>query len=371
MQISFTQTTSALPRSPPYRILVVGNFDPAAQAADALPIRVDRSGFPTLLETLAPAIVLELDNRLTGTGETWWPRIELRSLKDFTPAGLLRHVPELNWIDALRRTINDVAAGKASPDGLRAALGDYGAIPALAGAIDLCRRALDMATTTPVATARTTPDAQTGWPGPAASNQASDGLEHLFDLVATPNQPDTGAAARDAVNSAIASFSRKSADHRPSAPLLTDASNRVTDLLQEQIGLILAHPRFQGLEQTWRGLRWLLDGVGGDAPVDIQLLQCASVDNAALAIAAAEPTETQDGTSRFDLVLLDFAFGPADSALLAALAKTAESGSTPILVTLADDFFITPEQRPLSRINDPASLLDQPEYLKWNALREN
>lgn len=40
---------------------------------------------------------------------------------------------------------------------------------------------------------------------------------------------------------------------------------------------------------------------------------------------------------------------------------------TPVLLTLDDGFLQPPEGKPLGRVRDPANLLDQPVYQRWNA----
>ena len=361
MQISFTHGPTELPRAPAYHLLVIGGFDPSAADGNQAPIRISRTDFQAVMDRIAPAIALDIDNRLTGNGETWWVRLQFRSLKDFTPAALIRQVPELDWIDALRRTIEDVAAGKRPAPTLREVLDDYAGIDGLAEVIRLCRTALaEEPSSAPVP--GSSPPPQAGRPA------ADDDLDRLFDMVSAPDQEDSGSAARNAVAGAIAAATRKGGRPRPmSGSGLADAAAAVTALLEAQLQGILSHPRFLDLEQAWRGLHWLLAGIGGDAPVDVQVLP-RSAQTAAAAIGAVTPTDAAEPAARFDLVLCDAVAGRTDLEWIRALAAAAEAAMTPVLITLDGRFFTPPGDRPLGRVRDPANLLEQPEYQKWNAL---
>jgi type VI secretion system protein ImpC len=375
MQISFTHGPSALPRAPAYRTLVLGDFDPEGAARHRGPIRIDRAGFNTVLDAVAPILSLDLDNALSDRAETWWLKLQLRSLADFTPEGLLRSIPELDWIDRLRQTINEVAAGRTPPGRLRDLLDDYTGIPALADAISHCRQALSTGEPPPEPQPKTTTSAPP--PMPSAPSDG-DSLDRLFDMIdAGKDGEDTSgpkpkSGASSAIGGAVAAMRRREGQRRPISGL-DAASARVTELLERQVRLILAHPRFIALEQAWRGLRWLLKGVGGDVPVDVQFLPCQLAD-AAEAITRAKPTAAEGAgettSSGFDLILADFSIGTQDLDQVLAIADAAETNMTPVLLTLDDGFLLPPTDTPLAKVRDPANLLDQPAYQLWNARRD-
>lgn len=382
MQISFTHGPDALPRAPTYRTLILGDFDPNGAARHQRPIRIERAGVNAVLDAVAPVIDLDLDNALSERAETWWLKLRFQSLADLTPQGLLRAIPELDWIDQLRRTIDEVAAGRTPSARLAGMLDDYAGIPALAEAIGRCRQALAAGESRPQPAAAPQPVPAAQAPQRGVKPSGDDPLEHLFDIVdagaggsatAPPSpapKPASGASA--AVGGAIAAMGRQGGKRRPIAGL-DGASALVTALLERQVRLILAHPRFIALEQAWRGLRWLLRGVQGDVPVDIQLMPCA-LDDAAEIIARVEPTAAEGAgdtaASGFDLILADFAVANSDLDRLTAIAEAAEARMTPVLLTLDDGFIQTPDGTPLSKVRDPANLLDAPAYQRWNAQRD-
>lgn len=49
---------------------------------------------------------------------------------------------------------------------------------------------------------------------------------------------------------------------------------RIDELLSDQVNAIISHPRFAGLEAAWRGVRWLIGGLGIDGKTRLQLLDC-------------------------------------------------------------------------------------------------
>ena len=374
MQISFTHGPNALPRAPAYRLLVLGDLEPEGAGRHTGPLRIDRVSFNGVLDAVAPVLSLDLDNVLSDSTETWWLKLQFRALADFTPEGLLRSIPELDWIDRLRQAINEVAAGRTPPGRLGELLDDYAGIPALADAVGRCRQALTAAETHP----EPAPEPRARRPAAPAPSDG-DSLDRLFDMVdaaqddadASPaGKPTSGAGS--AIGSAVAAMARQGGKRRPLTGL-DGASAQVTELLERQVRLILAHPRFIALEQAWRGLRWLLQGVGGDAPVDVQCLPCRFAA-AAEAIAKAKPTAAEGSGetagSGFDLILADFTVGVQDLDQILAIADAAETKMTPVLLTLDDGFLLPPADTPLAEVRDPANLLDQPLYQRWNARRD-
>ena len=379
MQISFTQGPAALPPAPAYRILVLAPLvptrrgpagldpvdgDPADGRDAALPLPVERGSFKALLERLAPQVSLEVENLLTSGDEPWWVPVRVRALSDFTAAGLIRQVPELAWIEALRQAIAAVAAGVEAPGPLRARLDDYAGVSALGAVLGRCRQAL--AEPPPAPRAAPAPPA----PRPRREAGTGDDLDRIFDLVDAPG-PAPQTQARSAVAGVIAAVSAGARERRPS-PALAGAAAAVADLLARQVRPLLAHPRLRTLEAAWRGLHLLLQGLAPDAGVQVLVMATdpghalADLEDALAGADAAGP----DGA--LDLVLMDLAFtaGPADTQRLAALARAAQGASVPLLVALDAGFFEAAAAAPLARVRDPARLLEGPAYTKWNAARD-
>lgn len=361
MQISFSVGASDIPRQPSYRVLVLGRFG-FQPVPDLATLPVERAGLAATLARSSPGVALDIDNVLTNGPEPWWLKLHFQNLADFTPEGLIRQIPELAWIDTLRQTVARVAAGRESSDRLLALLNGYAGIGGLGAALEICRRT--------VAVGAPVPKPPTAGQGPGRAE--ADDVARIFDLVDLPGATPQPSTARDAMAGAIATLA-KGAGGRPQPTAgLEAAVAAITDLLSRQLQPLLRDPRFEALEQAWRGLCFLAQGIGADADIEIRIA-ATDPDSVAEDLQAILGQPEDRGGGAFDLILIDLPFtsGLNDIDRLAAIAAKAEEESTAVLLPVADAFLVTPGGKPLGRIHDPAALLDQPVYAKWNAVRSD
>jgi type VI secretion system protein ImpB len=94
-------------RELPLKILAVGDYSGKVderQLEDREPINIDKDNFNSVMAEQKLATEVSVPNRLTGDGDLG-VSLKFESLKDFTPAGLAKQVPELQDLLAMREAL--------------------------------------------------------------------------------------------------------------------------------------------------------------------------------------------------------------------------------------------------------------------------
>ncbi len=96
----------------PLKMLIVGDFtmkDDETSLEDRKRVSVDKSNFGSVLKEQDLGLDVVVPNTLTGEGEM--PvKLNFKSLKDFTPAGIADQVPELATMLEVRNLLSDLKA---------------------------------------------------------------------------------------------------------------------------------------------------------------------------------------------------------------------------------------------------------------------
>jgi type VI secretion system protein ImpD len=171
--------------------------------------------------------------------------------------------------------------------------------------------------------------------------------------------------------------------------LLRDIA-RLDGLLSGQVNAILHHPRFQQLEASWRGLRYLVEQAQDRENVKVRVLDLSWKDLARDLDKAIEFDQSQlfkkiyedefgtPGGEPYGVLLGDYAVRPRpgpdhptdDLATLGKMAGVAAAAFAPFIAaahpSLLDLGRFTDLERPLNLARNFA----QPEYLRWRSLRQ-
>jgi len=94
-------------RELPLKILAVGDYTgrpDERQVEDRDPINIDKDNFNAVMAEQKLATEVAVPNRLTGDGDLG-VSLKFESLKDFTPAGLAKQIPELQDLLAMREAL--------------------------------------------------------------------------------------------------------------------------------------------------------------------------------------------------------------------------------------------------------------------------
>ncbi len=186
--------------------------------------------------------------------------------------------------------------------------------------------------------------------------------------------------------------SRSLADERGAVLAALDRDIAAIDaLLSAQANAVLHHPRFQRLEASWRGVRYLADQADPDDGVKVRILQLPWAELCRDLERAIEFDQSQlfgkiyseefgmPGGEPFGVLLGDYevlhkraAGHPSDDvAALKGMSQVAAAAFTPFVVGCLPGMFGVDRFRELGIHVDLGSTFNQLEYLRWRSLQES
>jgi type VI secretion system ImpC/EvpB family protein len=160
-------------------------------------------------------------------------------------------------------------------------------------------------------------------------------------------------------------------------------------LLTRQLNAILHHPALQRLEAGWLGLRYLVDQIEEGAPVKVRILNITHKELATDLERAIEFDHSQifgkvytdefgmPGGEPYGLLIGDYEMRlrpdpqqpVRDMVMLSSLASVAAAAFAPFVTALHPSFLDLERFAELERPLNLARTFEQPDYLKWRALR--
>ncbi|OAI38765.1 hypothetical protein AYO40_06410 [Planctomycetaceae bacterium SCGC AG-212-D15] len=164
---------------------------------------------------------------------------------------------------------------------------------------------------------------------------------------------------------------------------------QIDGLLARQIDAILHHPLVQKLESSWRGLRYLVDQIEEGATVKVRVLNITHKELATDLERAIEFDQSQlfhkiyneefgmPGGEPYGLLIGDYEIRlrPApdhpinDMVMLSAVAGVSAAAFAPFITAVHPSFLDLEGFADLERPLNLPRTFQQPEYLKWRALR--
>lgn len=175
------------------------------------------------------------------------------------------------------------------------------------------------------------------------------------------------------------------------ARLLARDLAEIDDLINAQVNAIIHHPRFQQLEASWRGLRFLVQQAEPDEGVMIRVLNVTWSELARDAEQALEFDQSQlfrkiyseefgaPGGLPFGLLVGDYQIRHKPSAehpiddlsVLGSIAQVAAASFSPFVSAAHPSLFGLDDFAQLERPMSLPRIFEQLEYIKWNALRDS
>ena len=165
---------------------------------------------------------------------------------------------------------------------------------------------------------------------------------------------------------------------------LDDMIAEIDRKLSLQVDEVLHNSEFQKLESTWRSLQFLVDRVDFRENVKIEVLNVTKeelmedfedapeVVKSGLYQTVYSAEYGQFGGKPYACLIGNYEFGagPQDIRLLQHTAAVAAMSHTPFLAATAPEFFGVDDFNTLPNLKDIKSILEGPQYLKWQAFRE-
>ncbi|BEH11689.1 MULTISPECIES: type VI secretion system contractile sheath large subunit [Geobacter] len=170
-----------------------------------------------------------------------------------------------------------------------------------------------------------------------------------------------------------------------SKAVLDDMIAEIDRKLSLQMDEILHHPQFQELESCWRSLHFLVDRTDFRENNRIELLNATKeellddfedapeVAKSGLYKTVYSAEYGQFGGKPFGAIIGNYDFGPGaqDIKLLQSLAAVAGMAHAPFMAAASPQFFGCDDFTALPNLKDITSILEGPQYAKWQAFRES
>lgn len=155
--------------------------------------------------------------------------------------------------------------------------------------------------------------------------------------------------------------------------------------LEAQVNAILHEKNFQKLESSWRSLRYLMENIQFRENIKVEILNVSKEDLAADLEDAADLSRSgffkvaysdeygQFGGEPYGVILGNFDVNPnaPDMQMLNRVAAVAAMTHAPFITNAGPEFFGSETFEGLPKLKDLKSLLEGPQYAKWNGFREN
>lgn len=154
--------------------------------------------------------------------------------------------------------------------------------------------------------------------------------------------------------------------------------------LTEQVNAILHHPRFQKLEASWRGLRYVVSQLEDDRNIKVRLLSVSWKELANDQRKAVEFDRSElfrkvysgefgvAGGEPFGVLIGDYEIGPSveDMATLGGIAQSAAAAFAPFIAAAHPNMFGLDEFAGLERSINLQRVFEQKEFIHWRRFRE-
>jgi len=109
----------------PLKLLVLGNFSQrskTASIADRKRVDINQHNFNGVIQSLSPQLKLSVKNLLHANADELPAQLKFDSIKDFHPDEIIKQIPELSQLLAMRNILKDLKASVLDKQSLLSAL---------------------------------------------------------------------------------------------------------------------------------------------------------------------------------------------------------------------------------------------------------
>lgn len=95
----------------PLKLLVLGDFsnaDDGVALADKSKVSINKNNFNAVLAEHNPRATIDVENTLAGDGSEMAVKLDFKSMRDFHPEQVVRQIPELRALLAMRNLLRDL-----------------------------------------------------------------------------------------------------------------------------------------------------------------------------------------------------------------------------------------------------------------------
>jgi type VI secretion system protein ImpC len=188
------------------------------------------------------------------------------------------------------------------------------------------------------------------------------------------------------LNLLMANYTPESARSGYNKAMTQAISDKIDEIINDQLNEIIHHPKFKEFEATWLGINDLVKNTNFKANIKIDLLdatkeelaidfECNSIDITGSEIFKKVYFGEYDqfGGQAYGAMigLYDFDKTPDDIDFLSTAGKVATAAHSPFIGNISPSFFGLSKHSDIEAITDIEGLLQQPRYGQWNKLRDS
>lgn len=167
--------------------------------------------------------------------------------------------------------------------------------------------------------------------------------------------------------------------------LLDSYIDKIDQTISGQLDAIMHHPKFQEVESTWRGLKYLVERCDFKSNTKVELLDVSKED--LREDFEESPDSTQSGLYKHIYVQeydtpggepvsaivsnYEFDASAQDIALLTEVSRIASVAHAPFLASVGSKFFGKDSIDEIPKVHDLANYMDRAEYIRWKGFRES
>ncbi len=159
---------------------------------------------------------------------------------------------------------------------------------------------------------------------------------------------------------------------------------QIDAMLSKQVAAVMHNEKFQKLEGSWRGVKYMTDNSETCRTLKLKLMHVSKKELGKDLEKATEFDQSQvfkkiytsefgqAGGEPFGTLLGDYEFGshPQDIALLDKMAEVAAAGFCPFISAAGPQMFGFDSYEELNRPRDLEKIFEGKDYIKWRAFRE-
>ncbi len=211
-------------------------------------------------------------------------------------------------------------------------------------------------------------------------------IDQIMNETRLKPQDEGYATARRGVEAFIAEMLAPSRrDQKVEQRLIDQMIGEIDQKLSRQVDEILHDPSFQKLESAWRGLKMAVDRTDFRENIKIEMLNVSKEDLLEDFEDAPEVTKSglykhvysaeygQFGGQPYGMIIGNYSFGPGaqDIKLMQQLASVGAMSHAPVIAAAGPEFFGADKFDGLPNLKDLDSILEGPQFAKWQAFRES
>jgi len=336
-----SNTTSAVH---PYHIWI---FAPCDNKESATPTshELNLLNFNQVLSTFKLEVTLELEELIPQSDSVSLVSLPIKTVEDFHPLRIAANIAPLKPLLDCHQTIKRRLEEKISDAQCKELISQYQSHPLIGGSVN---NVLNANNETVVAT-------------PQSSNKENQDIDRLFGLLDLGDQVDESSPQDNQSDESLSPAYKG---------ILSTSLHEIQRPLFQHINKVLQSDNLQALEQTWRGLKFLVDKLPENGNIVLTLF---NTSKNSLALNYTNAIASADESRLPALVVFDFEVNCTshDLTMLSDIAISCEDYQAPSIINLSNSFMgKTNAQALLGTGNDLARMFSQPQYIKWKSLRE-